>query len=163
MYGQVESGRRWLSNEMHGWNETSSHADFTLPNIVANVDEAAKVDDHRTTDQCAQHNSAKRPDSTSPVLEATPVEPKTQRPRQANQRSSVMNDRYPMIKTGRDFSDKKSKSARRFSSRAELNLSSTEPSSHGSAGKESETTATSARPRSVLDLSSSRVEAPANC
>ena len=142
--------RRWLSNEMSGWNSIAATQEFTLPKAVLDSTVSDNVDVTPASQQSELDVPAVKTDSSSPALEATPLDPDARRRKAKRRRSSFMNDRYPMIETGKTSSDKSVKHSSRISSRVGSRQGSGEPSSGSSVNGRSEADAAKSRPSSVL-------------
>ena len=142
--------RRWLSNEMSGWNGITAPQEFTLPKAILNSTVSDNVDITPVSQQSDLEKAAARLESVSPALEATPLDPKARRHKAKSRRSSFMNDRYPMIDTGKTPSDKTAKHSSRISSRVGSQHGSAEPNSEPSANQSSEVETGKSRPSSVL-------------
>jgi len=101
--------RRWLSDEMNGFKAGLEHlsltqnltndAQHTLTGLMKNIG---------MSQETAAHDDYPRPASASPpLLNACPSSvATTTRPRASSQRSSFMNERFPMMDTGRNSSDR---------------------------------------------------------
>jgi hypothetical protein len=143
--------RRWLSNELSGWNSITTPQELVLPLATLNNTEPQVLGVTPTFQQSNPEKAEGSADSSSRAPEATSLEPKTHRRKAKSRRPSFMNDRYPMLDTGRDSSDKTIKHASRISSRVGgLRLEGMESSSESSAVRDSEGEAGSSRPTSVL-------------
>lgn len=141
--------RRWLSDEMNGWNNASTPEDFSLPKAIFTDATSARTGLDIAKQNSEQETPELRSRSVSPTLVAPPPDPRPQRPRRSSNRSSFMNERYPIIDTSRDLSDKSMKSGRRFSSRAESGTNSSEQTPKASVTGEDHTSADDVRPRST--------------
>ena len=108
--------RRWLSDEMNGWDGSSAPQDFNLSKDAVKDTPAAHED--AFTQQMVP---SQRTSSATPALEPLQTQVKTRevRPRPSSRLSSYMNDRYPMIDTGRNSSDQSIGRRSRISSRAD--------------------------------------------
>jgi hypothetical protein len=143
--------RRWLSNELSGWNSITNPQELVLPKATLNNTGPQVASITPTFQQSNPEKAEGSADSSSPAPEATSLEPKTHRRKAKSRRPSFMNDRYPMLDTGRNSSDKTIKRASRISTRVGGSRpESMEPSSESSAVRDSEAEAGSNRPTSVL-------------
>ena len=120
--------RRWLSNEMNGWNDSTNHESFALPKRILADAAPANLEAPISKRPSEQEMPELRSPSTSPVLEAPVLNARPQRPRRTSNRSSFMNDRYPMLDTSRNSSNTSFKGGRRISSRPESQPDSADPS-----------------------------------
>ena len=136
--------RRWLSNEINGWDDSTAPQDFTLPKGILKDFDAAK--------QPVECKSVLvRPESASPTLEAAPMDVRPQRPRASSRRSSYMNERYPMIDSGQNSSDRSIKTERKVSSSlAGSQPDSTKPRPRNSFARNSEVSVDGLRPTSMI-------------
>ncbi|KAK3677004.1 hypothetical protein LTR78_003209 [Recurvomyces mirabilis] len=115
--------RRWLSDEMHSFRDAVKE---DLPLAQAFLD-GHTGHDRSISEQSNQQSGNVRPSSLSPVLGARPDSVAMSngaaasniagRPRLRSRGSSFMNERFPMLDTGRNSSDQSIRS-RRFSSGA---------------------------------------------
>lgn len=106
--------RRWLSDEMNGWDGSSAPQDLPVSQNG--------VKGSNTSNNAAQYKSAdSRASSESPALGAlaTRAQPRETRPPASSRLSSYMNERYPMMDTGRNSSDQSVDRRSRLSSSAE--------------------------------------------
>lgn len=141
--------RKWLSDEMHGWDGSTAPEDLNLSKAVHKETGLAGSDLHVSKQRIEGPVSGQGPGSASPALETRPIDSKAQRPRANSRRSSYMNERYPMIDSGRNSSAMSDRS-RNLSSRAESRTNSVRPdqqSSDAIFGKASED---DGRPTTVL-------------
>ncbi|KAK4561345.1 hypothetical protein LTR86_004662 [Recurvomyces mirabilis] len=115
--------RRWLSDEMHSFRDAAKE-DLSLAQAFL---DGHTGHDRSISEQRNQQNGNARPSSLSPFLGARPDSAATSngaagsttngRPRLRSRGSSFMNERFPMLDTGRNSSDQSIRS-RRFSSGA---------------------------------------------
>lgn len=110
--------RRWLSDELRGWNSITTAQELMLPNIVLKDTETSFGNASPDADRIGFEDRGSSDDSNCPAPEATASEHKSQRRKAKSRPPSVMNDRYPMLETGRNLSDKPNKRASWISSRA---------------------------------------------
>jgi len=90
--------RRWLSNEWKGWNGNAAGEALALPKTILQADgPVAKYQEEGPEEQ--------RLDTETPPLKAPPLETQQKRPRPRSSRSSFMNERYPMVDSGRTSID----------------------------------------------------------
>lgn len=122
--------RRWLSDEMNGWDGSSAPPDLPLPKGglkgISPTSNAAGTIQRPPND---------RHSSVSSSLEPPPAQIRNRdaRPRPSSRLSSYMNDRYPMMDTGRNSSEQSVGRRSRISSGAD--------SRPGTAGSTAKTTA----------------------
>jgi hypothetical protein len=106
--------RRWLSNEMSGWGGGADSKEFMLPKTVIQETGTSAVDVHSHLTERPQSFGVREEStaSASPPLTAPQLDAKQKQPRPRRSRSSFMNERYPMIDSGRQTSDTRKASSR---------------------------------------------------
>ena len=141
--------RRWLSDEMNGWSGISAPQglDFPSTDLVSTKSSAVGVVPPSRDADVEKSNDTTA--SSSPALDATPLEPNLNR-RKAKRGPSFMNDRYPMLDTGRQVSDKTIKHTSRISSCADSVPGSIMLGSEKLGSPSDETPTGASRPSSVV-------------
>ena len=141
--------RRWLSDEMNGWDCSTAPEDFTLPQAVVEDSRPGEGALHVAKRRSERNSGGSRLESASYGIEPATVNSRAQRPRSSSRRPSYMNERYPIVDSGRNSSTQSDKT-RKISSRTESRTSSVEPVSLNSAARDSKLSVEDVRPRSTL-------------
>ena len=149
--------RRWLSDEMNGWDGSSAPQDFVLPKSVLKESRADGIDKQQPSHN-GRADVAQRVASTPepPPAQIKAKDPSSSRPRPSSRLSGYMNERYPMIDTGRNSSDqsvgRRSRvSSRGLDSRPETAESNARPSAGG--GREVKASSAEREERAPVKLS----------
>lgn len=139
--------RRWLSDEMNGWDGFSAPQDFALPKTV--LKDTSSGNEHGIAQM---KPSDQRVSSASPVIEPPQIQIRTKdhRQRASSRLSGYMNDRYPMIDTGRNSSDQSIGRRSRISSRVESRTGTSGSSARPPLGQERKSSAEGKSLKSVL-------------
>ncbi|KAK3717607.1 hypothetical protein LTR37_005674 [Vermiconidia calcicola] len=96
--------RRWLSIEMNGWVGGSAPEDFKLPRAILKDSQAARAEgvEHENPGEASVASAGSH--SAVPTMDVVRVGT-TARRRRDSRSSSLMNEQYPLMDTGRDFSN----------------------------------------------------------
>lgn len=143
--------RRWLSDELRGWNSITTPQELALPSTILTSVEPLDADATLTSQQSDPESSGSGADSESPALDGILRASRGHRRKAGSRRpDSHMNDRYPMLETGRNSSGQTAKRTSRLSSRADSTPGSVMLGSESSAGQNSDAPVETSQPNGVI-------------